>query len=131
MTATSVVLDASAAVDLLVGAESADWVSDSIRDRELHAPGHFHAEVLNALGRLHHRGALTSDEVGASLRVLALMPVVIGSGARAVEGAWERRDQHSLPDALYVELASRLGTVVVTVDRRLASATPLAVAPPG
>ena len=47
-----------------------------------------------------------------------------------ISGAWKRRDQVSLTDALYVELAAQLDTVVVTTDRRLARATPLAVAPP-
>lgn len=54
-----------------------------------------------------------------------------GSGCRA----WTAPQRPSgescaLPDALYVELAARLGTVVVTTDQRLARATPLAVAPP-
>lgn len=46
-------------------------------------------------------------------------------------GAWTRRDQHSLKDALYVELAAQLDAVVITTDHRLARATPLAVGPPG
>jgi predicted nucleic acid-binding protein len=41
-----------------------------------------------------------------------------------------RRHHLSLADALYVELAARLDTVVVTTDHRLSRATPLAVAPP-
>lgn len=64
------------------------------------------------------------------VHTLKLMPVLVASGAEEIEGAWGRRDQHSLPDALYVELAYQLGTVVITTDRRLARATPLAVAPP-
>ena len=46
-----------------------------------------------------------------------------------VLGAWARRHNLRLTDALYVELAAQLDTVVVTTDRRLARATPLAVAP--
>jgi predicted nucleic acid-binding protein len=47
-----------------------------------------------------------------------------------VLGAWARRGTIRLADALYVELAAQLDTVVITTDRRLARATPLAVAPP-
>jgi predicted nucleic acid-binding protein len=43
-------------------------------------------------------------------------------------GAWSRRGNIRLVDALYVELASQLGTVVITTDQRLARATTLAEA---
>jgi predicted nucleic acid-binding protein len=58
------------------------------------------------------------------------MPVDLVDLRELLVGTWARRDQHSLTDALYVELAAQLDTVVVTTDRRLARATPLAVAPP-
>ena len=61
---------------------------------------------------------------------LGRLPMVLAQGHFLVEGAWGRRHQHSPADALYVELAAQLDTVVVTTDRRLARATPLAVAPP-
>ena len=61
---------------------------------------------------------------------LRRIPMVVAQGHTLVEGAWGRRDEHSLADALYVELAHQLDTLVITTDRRLARATPLAVAPP-
>ena len=61
---------------------------------------------------------------------LGRLPLVLAQGHFLVEGAWGRRHQHPPADALYVELAAQLDTVVVTTDRRLARATPLAVAPP-
>jgi len=130
MTDRSIVIDASAVVDLLSGSSSAGWVDSTIRGRSLHAPGHFHAEVLNALGRIHRRGVRSADETSAMLGELGRIPLVVAQGHTLVEGAWRRRDEHSLADALYVELAAQLGTVVVTTDARLARATPLAVAPP-
>jgi len=36
-----------------------------------------------------------------------------------VLGAWARRDQLRLADALYVELAVSLGLSLITTDRRL------------
>ena len=129
MTDESIVIDASAVVDLLAGSRSAGWIDSTIRGRSLHAPGHVYAEVLNALGRIYRRGVRTSDETSAMLGELRRMPMVVAQGHTLVEGAWGRRDEHSLADALYIELAARLDTVVVTTDRRLARATPLAVAP--
>jgi predicted nucleic acid-binding protein len=51
--AESLVLDTSAMVDLLVGSDHAGSIQAHLHDAELHAPGHFDAEVLSALGRLH------------------------------------------------------------------------------
>ncbi len=40
-----------------------------------------------------------------------------------VLGAWARRDQPRLADALYVELAVSLGLSLITTDRRLHAAS--------
>jgi predicted nucleic acid-binding protein len=126
----AVVLDASAAVDLLLRAESAPWIRETLGHRDVHAPGHFHGEVLNAFGRMYRAGEHTTAQVDVLVRALMTMPVVVSPAASTIEGAWRRRGEHSLADALYVELAAQLGTVVITTDRRLSRATPLAVAPP-
>jgi predicted nucleic acid-binding protein len=49
--AESLVLDAAAMVDLLVGSDHASSIEAHLHDSEVHAPGHFDAEVLSALGR--------------------------------------------------------------------------------
>jgi predicted nucleic acid-binding protein len=41
-----------------------------------------------------------------------------------LRGAWARRGDTRLTDALYIELATALNTVVVTTDLRLARAHP-------
>ncbi len=48
-----VIVDASAMVDLLLGTELSNSVAERLRGQQLHAPAHFDAEVLSALGRLH------------------------------------------------------------------------------
>jgi predicted nucleic acid-binding protein len=89
----AVVLDASAAVDLLLRAQSAPWIREILGRRDVRAPAHFHAEVLNAFGR-RRAGEHTTAQVDVVVRALMTTPVV------------------------------------VTTDRRLSRATPLAVAPP-
>ena len=126
----SVVVDASALVDLLVEGQTTGWVADQLADLTLHAPAHVAAEVLTALHGMVRRGRLLPEPVDAILRRVAVMPVDLVDVRELILGAWARRDQHSLTDALYVELAARLDTIVITTDRRLARATPLAVAPP-
>ena len=125
-----VVIDASAIVDLLVGGPAASWVADRIGDRDLHAPGHFPAEVLTAIHGVVRRGRPLPESAEAILSRAMAIPIELVDVRNLLVGTWARRDQHSLTDALYVELAAQLDTVVVTADRRLARATPLAVAPP-
>lgn len=125
------VLDASALVDVLIDGENASWVVDRIADHTLHAPAHMPAEVLTALHGVLRRGHSLPEPAEDALRRLTTMPIELVDVRGLLATTWARRDQHALTDALYVELAAQLGTVVVTTDRRLARATPLAVAPPG
>lgn len=121
-----VVVDASAVVDLLSGAASAGAVRDRLRGTVLHAPAHLDAEVLSALGRMWRAGELTVTRVDAGLERFAAMPVTRSPLADLLAGAWARRDSLRLVDALYVELAGRLNSPLLTLDRRLARATSVA-----
>lgn len=117
----SLVLDASAVVEALLGSELGARVRARMRGHELHAPGHLDAEVLSAFGRLHRAGELDQTTVTAALRELEAAPIRRHSLANLVSGAWERRDRHRLVDALYVELAASLGSAaLLTTDAPLA-----------
>lgn len=117
-----VVLDASVAVDLLAGTELAAAAAVRLRGTALHAPAHFFAEVLSALGRLQRADALDEDQVALALQQLITMPVTEHALPPLLSGAWGRRSRLRLLDALYIELAEQLETVVVTTDHRLARA---------
>ncbi len=125
-----VVLDASAFVELLTGGPNAGWVGDEVECAGLAEPAHFKAEVLSAVGRHHRAGAASEQAVEDSLRRIVDLNAQEHPLDGLLLGAWARRDNLRLAEALYVELAAQLGTVVVTTDRRLARATSLAVAPP-
>ncbi|XTK94427.1 type II toxin-antitoxin system VapC family toxin [Mycobacterium tuberculosis] len=122
-----VVVDASAMVDLL--ARTSDRCS-AVRARlartAMHAPAHFDAEVLSALGRMQRAGALTVAYVDAALEELRQVPVTRHGLSSLLAGAWSRRDTLRLTDALYVELAETAGLVLLTTDERLARARPSA-----
>lgn len=119
----SLVLDASAMVDVLLSTELADSVEARLHDSEVHAPGHFDAEVLSALGRLHRARQLTTRQVTDRVGLVASAPIIRHPLAPLLRGAWRRRGNLRLVDALYVELASQLDTLIVTTDRGLASAS--------
>ena len=122
----AVVLDASALVEALVGTAVGVTVRERMRGRILHAPAHLDAEVLSALGRLHRAGEVPKNTVAAMLNELAIAPVRRHPLAPLLVGAWERRAQLRLVDALYVELASELASLPLwSTDVRLARASPL------
>ena len=120
------VVDASALVDLLANTGGGPAVADRLRDADLHTPAHLDAEVLSALGRLHRAGQLSARQVATRLSRLAGAPIARHPLPPLLDGAWRRRHRVCLADALYAELAERLGAVVVTTDARLGAACPKA-----
>ena len=126
MTVERVVLDASALIDLLGERGASQAVRGRIHGRILNAPAHLDAEVLSGLGRLHRGGELAAETVAAQLAAVAVAPITRHSVGDLLAGAWARRHQLRLADALYVELAERLDVVLITTDQALGRATPTA-----
>ncbi|MBW4042912.1 MAG: type II toxin-antitoxin system VapC family toxin [Acidobacteria bacterium] len=114
-----VVVDASALVDLLLGNRLGKAVARRLVDERLHAPAHIDSEVLSALGRMHRGGLLTVGQVDGMLRSLTAAPIARHGTDGLVAGAWARRDRVRLVDALYLELAERVGGPLITTDLRL------------
>jgi predicted nucleic acid-binding protein len=121
-----VVIDASVLVDLLAGTDYAVPAKTRLAGTVLHAPAHLDAEVLSALGRLQRAGESTMADVDAALSALTTIPVTRHPIAELAAGAWARRADLRLTDALYIELAARLRVQVLTTDHRLARASSLA-----
>jgi len=122
----AVIVDASAMVDLLAETDRATAVRARLARTVLHAPAHFDAEVLSALGRLQRAGELTVGEVDNALDGLRRAPVTRHALPPLLGGAWARRDTFRLADALYVELADATGMSLLTTDHRLARGWPSA-----
>ncbi len=125
----ALVLDASAIVELLLDAPATEPIRRRIRGNELHAPTHFDAEVLSALGRMHRAGRLSAVDVSARLELLQDLPIRRHQLPQFLTDAWDRRGSLRLVDALYVELAEQLDAPIITTDRRLAAAVPRAETP--
>ena len=122
----AVVLDASALVEAVLGTETGMRVRSRMRGHSLHAPAHLDAEVFSALGRLFRSGAVSERIVSRSLSDLVAAPIVRRPVVDLLDGAWGARDRFRLVDGLYVELARLLDLPLLTTDRRLARASPLA-----
>lgn len=126
MVSQRVVVDASAMVDLLLGNEIGMAVAARLNGADMHAPAHLDAEVLSALGRLHRDGRLAVKQVRSRLEALVDAPIERHQLPPVVLGAWARRQNLRLVDAIYVELAEQLGASLVTTDQRLAASATVA-----
>ena len=129
----TLVLDASAVVDLLIRSDRGDQVRAALTRREaaeLFTVAHLDAEVFSALARSHRSGQLDADEVGRLLGHLAALPArrlpITGT---LLAAAWSLRSNIAARDALYVAATHALGARLVTTDTRLARALPDLVAP--
>lgn len=119
-----IVLDASAAVDLLAADVAAAGLADRVlADGDLHAPHLIDVEIAQALRRLAAAGALSDDRATDALRDAALLPVVRYPHLALVERAWELRRNLGVYDGVYVALAEMLEAPLVTCDRRIARAS--------
>lgn len=120
-----VVVDASAMVDALTGTPVGRAVIDRLRGHTLHAPGHCDAEVLSAMGRLQRAGALSATQVRTRLQRLESSPIQRHLLPVLLRGAWQKRHNLRLVDALYAELADQLDrAALITTDGGLAVAAP-------
>ena len=119
-----IVLDASAAVELLVRSPDGVRIEHYLagQSRPLHAPHLLDAEVTHALRRLVSRGALSVGSAHTALRVLPMLPIRRHPHLLLLDRAWALRDNVTAYDALYVALAEHLGATLLTRDVRLAAA---------
>lgn len=89
---------------------------------DLHAPHLLIQEVANALLTGVRRGRWTASEADESFISLDQLPIIRHSDNNDLERAWElarRYDEHPFYDMVYVAAAERLGTVLISSDRRL------------
>lgn len=120
------VVDASVVVTALVRGEHADWAEEQLSvtgaGRSLWAPHLIDAEVGHALRRRVAARKLRDDHASAALNKLAELPLRRIAHTGLLGQAWDLRHNLSFYDGLYVALAERLQTPLLTLDGRLAKA---------
>jgi predicted nucleic acid-binding protein len=118
------VLDASAALEFLLGTAAGDAVAHRlVEEGGFTAPELLPFEVLAVLRRDERRGILAGPRGAAALQDLKDMPVTLFSTRPLVGRAWELRHNFSAGDAMYVVLAEALDEPLLTGDRALARAS--------
>jgi predicted nucleic acid-binding protein len=119
-----IVLDASAAVEWLLGRPGADRVAELLRDPTvtMHAPSILTVEVAAAMRGLVRGGHASAARAGQALTYLSAAGIETYDPGEFIERIWEWRDNLTPYDAAYAVIAEALGATLVTADRRLAAA---------
>lgn len=118
-----IVLDASAAVDLLLTTARGPHVAGALAGQgEAHVPELFEAEVLAVLRRWLLRGWITLEVADRAVGELGELALVRHGHAPLRSRVWSLRDRCSPYDACYVALAESLGAGLLTTDMRLGRA---------
>jgi predicted nucleic acid-binding protein len=119
-----IVLDASAAVELLLRTETGLRVARrvSARGQGLHAPELLDVEVLQVLRRFERQGTLSPPRAAEAVADLLALDVRRHPHGPLARRAWEMSGAVTAYDALYLTLAEGLRSPLLTTDARLAKA---------
>lgn len=115
----TIVVDASIALKWVLE-EQGSAAAEELLDKDLAAPSLWLLEAANALWRRTVRGELTPAEAEERLTELTKAPVASVPLEQDLPEAMRLAVQlnHPVYDCLYLALAKRLGTYVVTADTR-------------
>jgi predicted nucleic acid-binding protein len=116
-----IVLDASAAVELVLGTAVGSRVRERVGGSEtLHAPHLIDLEVAQALRRLVTADEITAHRADGAVSDLGALRVRRYPHDVLLPRVWALRDGLTAYDAAYVALAEALDAPLVTRDARLA-----------
>lgn len=128
----SLVLDASAAVELVMARPRRSSIADTIRDSDwVFAPSLFAYEVTNALWKYHLIAGTKLTELQVALeQAIALANEFIEASALCAE-ALRLACEVDCPayDAVYLAAAKSRGAMIVSLDRKLIASAKLVEIP--
>ena len=119
-----IVIDASAALELLLNTDGGERVRDRIASpsESLHSPHLLAVEVAQVLRRYVATRSISVDIAAAALEDLAALDIARYAHEPFLSRVWELRDNVTAYDAVYLALAEVLDAPLLTFDRRLATA---------
>lgn len=115
-----IVLDASAAVELISATSPGAAVAHRLRGETVHVPAHFDVEVVGAIRRAVLRRLISDHEGLVAAADFQSLPFRRWPTKPFVPRAYELRRTHTVADGVYVALAEGLDAPLVTCDARLA-----------
>ncbi len=119
-----IVLDASAAVDLLLSQPWAARIAQLVSQDEVHTVDLAFVEVVSTLRRWELRGDLSPARAEQAVKDLFDLPIESHGVEVLARRTWPLRSSVTTADAVYVLLARSLEAQLVTTDHRLARTAP-------
>ena len=116
-----IVLDASAAIELVLRTARADRIAARALDptQRLHAPHLIDIEVVQVLMRLHLARELTLERAELAFTDFEKLVLERHAHRSLLRRVWALRSVMSAYDAAYVALAEGLGAPLLTCDEKL------------
>ena len=114
-----IVLDASVAIEIVLGSPVGRGALDRIGDETLHAPQLLPVEVGQVLRRLTKAGEMTANRAAQALDDLLDLDIELYDHAVLMRRAWALRGNLTMYDATYIALAEVLEAPLLTTDGRL------------
>ena len=117
-----IVIDSSAAIELILRSELGERVESRVLDRDerLYAPHLLDLEVAQVLRRLTHLKEITAVRAHEALEDYAGLLVERSAHRELLGRIWDLRDSMTAYDGAYVALAEALDAPLLTCDGRLA-----------
>jgi predicted nucleic acid-binding protein len=117
---SSVVVDASLVVEVILGFPAADAVMRRLEGQYLHAPHLINSEVVHALRRRWLAHEIDDARGIAALQMVETLRIIRHAELALVNRMWELRENFTAYDAAYVALAESLDVPLLTRDARMA-----------
>jgi predicted nucleic acid-binding protein len=114
-----IVIDASAAIDILINAPRSARLTAAIRDDTLIAPELIDVEVCSALARIERSGVVTGAQADELFDLFLGFPLQRMSHRDLRGESWKLRHSVRISDSFYLACGIALDTPILTVDRRL------------
>jgi predicted nucleic acid-binding protein len=124
---STIAIDASALVELLLETPAGSRIAEVVAGARLVAPDIVNPEVAQSLRGLERAGRLSSERSTKALVRLLHSPIARVPTAGLLADAWSLRFNLSAYDACYVALACALDCPLLTVDAPLRRAPSLGV----
>lgn len=118
----TITLDASAAYELIAeNTPRAERLSGVVAGHDFVVPSIFRYELVNLIRRALSQQELSREGADAILQHAMSMPIREFSFDAVFPRAWALWANYTFYDAAYIAVAEATGTVLVTLDERLAS----------
>lgn len=114
------IIDASAAIEIVMGGSHGRRIADSIAaESNLAAPEVIDLEVIHSLRKLVRSGKVDAKRARLALSRFFALPTEKYRHMALSGRIWELRDAFSAYDAAYIALAEGLDAPLITCDGRL------------